>query len=172
MKTSRHRVITRLKRNVTTTYRRKRPNEDLLRASIQNMEVIRRRLADLTRVAPRTQARSSHCLLASCCESCTTAYSDYSLERKKSSLREFIDHVARISQFDLVGREECASRRGGGMDLTWASPSTSSRINSILVARDVVSQSLSKIKHDLENSMLLVSNSSLYRQRRSGNQRL
>lgn len=163
---------------------RKRFTENILRASIENMNIIRKRISNLTTVTPYAFTHNTDYLRVNCLSSrnkftksrahteefmshCGDYLSNKSKEKisntnipsKNESLQEFINHARRISQFDLnLDKKALNSQSPYGWDY---SVPVSTDVNSILIARDVVSHSLSKIRQDIENSILLVSKSRL-----------
>lgn len=159
--------------------------EDLLRASIANMDIIRKRLRNLTRIGCRTNGLESRISeypspeisthsephenivnIQNCvpqtyddCYS-KTADSDDAHARAES-LKEFIDHAYNISQYDELPRKQAFASPGFGREMSIYRPTTSMHMNGVVVARDVIANSLSKIREDIENSILLVSKSRL-----------
>lgn len=184
--------------------RSKNITEDLLRASIANMDIIRKRLRNLTRIGCRTNAlqnriseypsadgvvstQSSHeqpenpvntqNSMSETYDDCVSKITDIDdnavdddkereMHTRMESLKEFIDHAYNISQYDELldeglSRKQAFASPDFGREVSLYRPTTSIQMNGIVVARDVIAHSLSKIREDIENSILLVSKSRL-----------
>lgn len=178
---------------ICSTRRPKTLTEDLLRASIANMDIIRKRLKTLTRIrhtpSPNTfdnavseyshadayisaEGSSSHSPPAQhfVCYPCSTRGDciaeiesekdlDVNTQTRAESLKEFIDHAYNISQYEELLEESVPRKHpvNFGREVSLCHPTAS--MHGILVARDVVAHSLSKIRENIENSILLVSKS-------------
>lgn len=122
-----------------------RLSQELLQASIENMDIIRRRLQNLTQIEASTlNGREG--------ESAEGSFSESGDCLSDSDLKEFIDHAHTLSEHD--------GRAFYSMSATqYDSPGCHQKmqIKNILIARDVVSRSLSKIRQDIENSIMLMS---------------
>lgn len=165
--------------------RSKNLTEDLLRASIANMDIIRKRLRNLTRIgctaSNSLENRISEYPAASgvvssessseqpqvhCVNVTGDRDRDVETHARAESLKEFIDHAYNISQYEELleetyPRKQAHGAPSVGRDISLYHPTASMQINGIVVARDVIAHSLSKIREDIENSILLVSKSRL-----------
>lgn len=125
-----------------------RLSQELLQASIENMDIIRRRLQNLTQIEAASSAFNGR-------EGEMSAEGSFSESGdclSESDLKEFIDHAHTLSEHD--------GRAFYTMSATqYDSPGCHQKmqIKNILIARDVVSRSLSKIRQDIENSIMLMS---------------
>lgn len=125
-------------------------SQELLQASIENMDIIRRRLQNLTNF-------QAHSLAGREGENMDGSFSEYGDCHSQADLKEFIDHAHTISEYDGRAVYSMNSLSTTQYDSPGCQKTTSTQIKNILIARDVVSRSLSKIREDIENSIMLMS---------------
>lgn len=125
-------------------------SQELLQASIENMDIIRRRLHSLTQVRAQSMVGREG-------ENDEVTVSEYGDYLSESDLKEFIDHAHTLSQHDGSAIYSVNSMSTTKYDTPGCQKTTSMHVKNILIARDVVSHSLSKIREDIENSIMLVS---------------
>lgn len=127
-----------------------RLSQELLQASIENMDIIRRRLQNLTNIQTNSIAGREG-------ENAEVSLSESGDCLSESDLKEFIDHAHTLSEHDGRAVYSMNSLSATQYDSPGCQKTTSMQIKNILIARDVVSNSLSKIRADLENSIMLMS---------------
>lgn len=127
-----------------------RLSQELLQASIENMDIIRRRLQNLTQIQANSLTRREGENSELPCSESGDCPSD-------PNLKEFIDHAHTLSEHDGRAVYSMNAMSSTQYDSPGYQKTTSMQIKNVLIARDVVSRSLSKIRQDIENSILLMS---------------